>query len=138
MLLHALRVYEKRAKQLRNNAALPKILMIVTGKGPLRYAYMEKVTKVQVEEQWEFVRCVSLWVEAADYPLLLGESASFIAEPWTLTRGRELQSWDFLTLEYVRAGSTNEDRGHVRVSFARLCAEFCLVNTGITVLCDLS
>lgn len=80
MLLHALRVYEKCAKQLhktRPNAALPKVLMIVTGKGPLRYAYMEKVTKLQIEEQWEFVRCVSLWLEAADYPLLLGRPALF-------------------------------------------------------------
>jgi beta-1,4-mannosyltransferase len=78
MLLHALQLYEKRARQLlktRPNAALPKILMIVTGKGPLRHAYMEKVARVQVEEQWEFVRCISLWLEAADYPLLLGKSA---------------------------------------------------------------
>jgi beta-1,4-mannosyltransferase len=78
MLLRALRVYEQRAKQLREmklNARLPKILMIVTGKGPLRYAYVDKIAKLQMEEQWEFVRCVSLWVEAADYPLLLGESA---------------------------------------------------------------
>ena len=78
MLLHALRVYEQRAKQLREtrvSAKLPKMLMIVTGKGPLRYAYMDRIAKLQIEEQWEFVRCVSLWVEAADYPLLLGESA---------------------------------------------------------------
>jgi len=80
MLLYALQVYEKCAKQLyktRPNAALPKVLMIVTGKGPLRYAYMEKVTKLQMEEQWEFVRCVSLWLEATDYPLLLGVSTLF-------------------------------------------------------------
>lgn len=78
MLLHALQIYEQRARQLREarlSAKLPKMLMIVTGKGPLRYAYMEKIVKLQMEEQWEFVRCVSVWVEAADYPLLLGESA---------------------------------------------------------------
>lgn len=82
VLLHALRVYEQRARQLREarqGAKLPKMLMIVTGKGPLRYAYMDKIVKMQMEEQWEFVRCVSWWVEAADYPLLLGESARFIA-----------------------------------------------------------
>ena len=82
LLLHALQVYEKRAKQLRetrHNAGLPKVLMIVTGKGPLRYMYMEKVANLQMEEQWEFVRCISLWVEAADYPLLLGGSAPFTA-----------------------------------------------------------
>lgn len=78
MLLHALQVYEQRAKQQREtglNTKLPKMLMIVTGKGPLRYEYMDKIAKLQMEEQWEFVRCISLWVEAADYPLLLGESA---------------------------------------------------------------
>lgn len=78
MLLHALQVYEKRAKQQREtslNTKLPKMLMIVTGKGPLRCEYMDKIAKLQMEEHWEFVRCVSLWVEAADYPLLLGESA---------------------------------------------------------------
>jgi len=78
MLLLALQVYEQRAKKQRDtrlNTRLPKMLMIVTGKGPLRYAYMEKIAKLQMEEQWEFVRCVSLWVEAADYPVLLGGSA---------------------------------------------------------------
>jgi len=83
MLLHALQAYEKHAKTLREtrlNATLPKMLMIVTGKGPLRYAYMDKIAKLQMEERWEFVRCISLWVEAADYPRLLGESAWFIAK----------------------------------------------------------
>lgn len=79
MLLYALRVYEKRAKRLPETGlnTLPKVLMIVTGKGPLRDAYMEKVTKLQMDEQWESVRCVSLWLEAADYPLLLGEPGLF-------------------------------------------------------------
>jgi hypothetical protein len=134
MLLHTLQIYEKRAKQLRetrSSAALPKVLMVVTGKGPLRYAYMENVAKVEKEEQWEFVRCVSLWLEAADYPLLLGESVSITKER-TLTRDRELRSWYFLTFEYVRAGPTDEDRGHVRVSFARLCSKFCLVSARVT------
>ena len=132
MLLRALRVYEKRAKEMKANAVLPKLLMIVTGKGPLRYAYMKTVAKVQAEEQWEFVRCVSLWVEAADYPLLLGGRVSFTAEEWALMGSRELRPWDFFTFEHVRAGPTNEDRGHVWMSFTRLCAKFRLVSIGIT------
>lgn len=81
MLFHALRVYEKRVKRQPKTGlnTLPKVLMIVTGKGPLRDAYMEKVTKLQMDEQWEFVRCVSLWLEATDYPLLLGEPGLFTA-----------------------------------------------------------
>lgn len=48
--------------------------------------------------------------------------------------GRELRSWDFFTFEHVRAGPTDEDRGHVRMSIARLCAEFCLVNVVLPAL----
>lgn len=54
--------------------ALPKLLVIVTGKGPMRDEYMEKVGNLQ--EGWEWVRCVSHWLEAEDYPLLLGERFS--------------------------------------------------------------
>ncbi|KAI4517467.1 hypothetical protein K525DRAFT_260683 [Schizophyllum commune Loenen D] len=49
---------------------LPKILCIVTGKGPLKTEYMRRVGKLQAN--WQWVRCVSLWLEAEDYPLLLG------------------------------------------------------------------
>lgn len=55
-----------------------------------------------------------------------------------MTRGRELRSWDLFTLEHVRAGLTDEDRGHVWVSIARLCAEFCLVNMVLPMLYGLS
>lgn len=49
---------------------LPKLLVVITGKGPLRDAYMNKVAKLQ--EEWKWVRCISLWLEAEDYPILLG------------------------------------------------------------------
>lgn len=50
----------------------PKVLMIVTGKGPLKNKYMKEVEKLQ--EGWEWVRCVSMWLESEDYPVLLGSA----------------------------------------------------------------
>ena len=91
ILLEALRVYESRAheitaKLLQNSASadgnLPKLLVILTGKGPLREKYMKEVEKLQ--GSWKWVRCISLWLEAEDYPILLGNSTI-------------LQLFDFLT-----------------------------------------
>lgn len=79
ILLAALQMYEFRAEELSMQSAqdplstegkLPKLLMIVTGKGPLRDRYMKEVTKLQ--EGWKWVRCISLWLKAEDYPILLG------------------------------------------------------------------
>ena len=85
ILLEAMSQYEKRARELASREGgnvtethkrLPKMLVIVTGKGPLRDEYMQKIGRLQNgdagEEAWRFVRCVSLWLEAEDYPLLLG------------------------------------------------------------------
>ncbi|KAG6869042.1 hypothetical protein C0993_004715 [Termitomyces sp. T159_Od127] len=86
ILLEAMQVYEVRAKELSvicrqigdpkeeqsRMASLPKLLVIITGKGPLREKYMNDVAKLQ--EKWEWVRCVSLWLEAEDYPILLGSA----------------------------------------------------------------
>ena len=72
ILLDALDTYDTVA---RVDPELPKVLVIVTGKGPDREKYMREVARRQGEEEehkWERVRCVSMWLEAADYPLLLG------------------------------------------------------------------
>lgn len=53
---------------------LPKIFMLVTGKGPLKQKYMTEILSMEKEEDWRWVRCRSLWLEAEDYPLVLGES----------------------------------------------------------------
>lgn len=82
MLLEALKTYERRARESEDKddeERLPKVLMAVTGKGPLRHRYMRDVERLQTgngesgEGAWRYVRCVSLWLEADDYPLLLGE-----------------------------------------------------------------
>ncbi|KAI1785401.1 mannosyltransferase [Ganoderma leucocontextum] len=86
MLLDALKEYEMRARASEERPEaerLPKVLAIVTGKGPLKQKYMQEVQKLQIghsggasgeEGSWRFVRCVSLWLEADDYPLLLGSA----------------------------------------------------------------
>jgi len=79
ILLEALRVYELRAEELSadntesqtGGGRLPKLLVIVTGKGPLRDKYMKDIGEMQ--ESWKWVRCISLWLEAEDYPTLLGQ-----------------------------------------------------------------
>ncbi|KAH9982176.1 glycosyltransferase family 33 protein [Lactifluus volemus] len=76
ILLDALSIYEHRARAARG--ALPRILMFVTGKGPLREAYMHKARILQDGEQgevWQWVRIISAWLEAKDYPLCLVWSA---------------------------------------------------------------
>ena len=79
ILLDALSMYELRADQRSKleskdkeaeQGMLPKILVIVTGKGPLKDHYMEKVAKLQ--KHWKWVRCISLWLEPDEYPILLG------------------------------------------------------------------
>ncbi|KAK0232871.1 mannosyltransferase [Armillaria fumosa] len=74
ILREALEIYEARAKELNHEGpqVLPKLLMVVTGKGDLRDEYMQSMEKLQ--RGWTWVRCVSLWLEPEDYPLLLGSA----------------------------------------------------------------
>ena len=90
MLLEALRQYEMAARKANDGpgsgrikqedgsperrVGLPKILVIVTGKGPLKDTYMNEVMRLESGENWKWVRCRSLWLEAAAYPVLLGKS----------------------------------------------------------------
>jgi beta-1,4-mannosyltransferase len=76
ILIEALGLYEKRALKLASLQAfdgrLPKLLVILTGKGPLKEKYMGEVGKLQ--KSWKWVQCISLWLEAEDYPILLGSA----------------------------------------------------------------
>ena len=56
---------------------LPRILCVVTGKGPNRDEYIQKIASLIEKENWAWVRCISLWLAAEDYPLLLGTSSLF-------------------------------------------------------------
>ncbi|OSD05625.1 glycosyltransferase family 33 protein [Trametes coccinea BRFM310] len=99
MLLDALKQYELAARAREGledeKERLPKILMAVTGKGPLRQRYMREVERLQMgsgqgdEGGWRYVRCASLWLEADDYPLLLG-SADLGISLHSSSSGRDL------------------------------------------------
>lgn len=82
MLIDALAIYERMATKENSSSGgrsgLPKVLMVVTGKGPLKEVYMNRIEGLQKE--WNWVRCVSLWLDAADYPLLLGPSLAVTFE----------------------------------------------------------
>lgn len=73
ILLDALSIYEQRARTARGR--LPRVLMLVTGKGPLRELYMHKARGMQGREgdPWQWVHIISTWLEPGDYPLLLGK-----------------------------------------------------------------
>ncbi|KAI0005410.1 glycosyl transferases group 1-domain-containing protein [Russula compacta] len=75
ILLDALLIYEHRARAARGR--LPRVLMFVTGKGPLREMYMRKARGLQDGEDgdpWLWVTIISTWLEPRDYPLLLGSA----------------------------------------------------------------
>jgi beta-1,4-mannosyltransferase len=85
ILLEALKLYESRACEVngtdhdnvhsnldhKERQILPNVWMVITGKGPLKEQYMAEVKLLQ--KHWKYVRCSSLWLEAEDYPLLLGK-----------------------------------------------------------------
>ncbi|KAG0703082.1 glycosyltransferase family 33 protein [Suillus ampliporus] len=82
ILLEALKIYESRAREVnvtdskecdsKEQQVLPRIWMVITGKGPLKERYMTEVKLLQ--QNWRYVRCTSMWLEAEDYPLLLGSA----------------------------------------------------------------
>ncbi|KAH7921252.1 glycosyltransferase family 33 protein [Leucogyrophana mollusca] len=79
ILLEALKLYEARAREVNqprekrsSDDTLPRVWMVITGKGPDKEKYMAEVDRLQ--QSWEWVRCTSLWLEAEDYPILLGSA----------------------------------------------------------------
>jgi beta-1,4-mannosyltransferase len=76
ILVDALRRYEvkKRTYDANGRKNLPKVLMFVTGKGPLRAKYINELQRLKNEESWQSVRVISIWLEPEDYPRLLGKS----------------------------------------------------------------
>jgi beta-1,4-mannosyltransferase len=144
ILLEALRIYEGRAREItaklpedcaNTDGGLPKLLVILTGKGPLREKYMNEVGKLQ--ESWKWVRCISLWLEAGDYPVLLGNSTilqlfDFLTcgvTPYRIRRLRCLHAFQFF-----RARFTHEGCWYVWVWSSSLRTRFCLV--GPFLLCS--
>jgi beta-1,4-mannosyltransferase len=53
-------------------STLPKLVIIVTGKGELRARYLAKIARLEQQERWRWVRIRTAWLETQDYPVLLG------------------------------------------------------------------
>uniref|UniRef100_A0A915CN72 Chitobiosyldiphosphodolichol beta-mannosyltransferase n=1 Tax=Ditylenchus dipsaci TaxID=166011 RepID=A0A915CN72_9BILA len=74
ILLDALKDYEKQAQMANNNSIsqpdsllLPKLLVVITGKGPQQAFYLERIAKMRMQN----VHIVTAWLAAEDYPKLL-------------------------------------------------------------------
>lgn len=67
ILLQALAEYDKSADEVASN--LPKLIMLITGKGPLKAQFEHEIA--QRERKWKYVRCKTAWLESEDYPQLL-------------------------------------------------------------------
>lgn len=68
MLLDALVAY---ATPTSGEEAVPPILAIITGKGPQREAYLEKIKELQDAGKLPGIRILSAWLSNRDYALLL-------------------------------------------------------------------
>ncbi|KAL3132089.1 hypothetical protein ABBQ32_008699 [Trebouxia sp. C0010 RCD-2024] len=67
IMLDAAGHYEQAAL---NSNELPDLFIAITGKGPLKASYEEKMQQLGLQH----VAFKTLWLEAADYPLLLGSA----------------------------------------------------------------
>ena len=63
-----LRLNLRFSLQARQRPELPRVLVLVTGKGPQQKAYRARMRGMDLRR----VAFRTLWLEAADYPLLLG------------------------------------------------------------------
>lgn len=80
ILLRAIELYEARAA-----ATDPRLLFVITGKGPQKQMYEEKISRMHLQK----TRVVTAWLETSDYPLLLG-SADLGISLHTSTSGMDL------------------------------------------------
>lgn len=71
ILLDALVAYSASAT---NQTSLPKILAIITGKGPQKEYYLEQIRKLNQGKQLLNVVVITAWLSAEDYASLLGSA----------------------------------------------------------------
>jgi beta-1,4-mannosyltransferase len=71
VLLEALSAYSVQAA---SKPQLPKILAIITGKGPLKEYYMSKIQKLNQENKLASVVIRTAWLTPEDYALLLASA----------------------------------------------------------------
>lgn len=66
ILLEALQTYDAAAEGRRGS--LPPLLVVVTGKGPQKDMYLRRIDELQLSR----VHVVTAWLEASDYPTMVG------------------------------------------------------------------
>lgn len=49
---------------------LPKLFCVITGKGPEKERYLEKIE----QKQWKNIQVFTPWLEAADYPKMVASA----------------------------------------------------------------
>jgi beta-1,4-mannosyltransferase len=69
VLLTALQDYEKQSQE-GNLRKLPQLICVITGKGPLKEYYLQKISSLD----WKHVTIITPWLEPEDYPLILASS----------------------------------------------------------------
>jgi len=65
VLLSAMVSYEEKVVA---GSSLPSMVVVITGKGPLKEHYLQKIEELQLSH----VSFVTPWLESEDYPLMLG------------------------------------------------------------------
>jgi len=70
ILLDAAEEYDRRVSQMANCKRFPRLLIIVTGRGPMKEAYCKKMAKLKLSK----VAFRTAWLQPEDYPLLLGSA----------------------------------------------------------------
>ena len=68
-----------------NNDELPRLLVIITGKGPLKEHYLDKIDNMQCKR----IKIATAWLAAEDYPKLLA-TADLGVSLHTSTSGLDL------------------------------------------------
>ncbi|KAK7870720.1 hypothetical protein R5R35_009872 [Gryllus longicercus] len=68
ILLSALQLYEEMCQT--SACALPPLICVITGKGPLKQYYCELIDNAQ----WKNVKVVTPWLHPSDYPQLLASA----------------------------------------------------------------
>ncbi|KAF2157830.1 glycosyltransferase family 33 protein [Myriangium duriaei CBS 260.36] len=71
ILLDALKAYSATVSM---ESRYPKLTVIITGKGPLKNYYFQKIEKLEKEHRLTNVKIHLAWLSMADYALLLGSA----------------------------------------------------------------
>lgn len=72
LLLEALVKYSELA--MHSHPHLPRLLVIITGKGPQKADFLTRIAKLEAEDKLEMVVIKTTWLSVEDYAMLLGSA----------------------------------------------------------------